>query len=123
MEYTLQMGDDGILRARFVGDVDQEGWYDYANAYQAYLEAAPPGQPLHFLVDASRLGKMSAAARKLVLASFRNPDPRVGRTAMLSASPYARVLVGFILKATGRDDIRFFASEEEALAWLRGESA
>jgi len=30
-----------------------------------------------------------------------------------------RVLVSFVLKATRRDNIRFFETEEEALAWLQ----
>jgi hypothetical protein len=53
--------------------------------------------------------------------ALQDRDPRVGRSAMVGTSPYFRVLVGFILKATGRDDVRLFALLDEALDWLGSE--
>ncbi len=122
MGHKIHMGDDGILYLSFIGDVGKEDWNAYLNAIQLYLNNATAERPVHFLVDSSQLDKISASARRSLIDSFRNTDPRVGKTALMGTSPYARVLTGFVLKATGRKDIRFFATEEEALAWLRGET-
>jgi hypothetical protein len=72
------------------------------------------------LADLSQGGKFSAEFRK-TLAGLMN-DPRTGKVANVGAKRYNRVLAGFLLKATGRDNIRFFKLEEEALAWLKTES-
>jgi hypothetical protein len=112
------MGDDGILRVRFIGNLDREDAEAYLGDYQRYLEGREPGEHLHFLVDATDLGKFSAAARKLWIDAFRDPDPRIGDTALVGASRYVRVLSSFILKAVGRDNVKLFATEGEALAWL-----
>ena len=38
---------------------------------------------------------------------------------LVGASRYVRVLTGFVFKAVGRENIRLFASEEDALVWLK----
>lgn len=118
MAYDMHMGDDGILRVSFEGDLDLPEVTAYTMAYRPFLETASEAEPLRFLVDVSRLGKTSAAARKLLVEEFRAPDPRIGKSAMVGASRYVRVLAGFVMKATGREDVRLFATEEDALAWL-----
>jgi hypothetical protein len=112
------MSEDGVLRVRFIGNVDREDAEAYLGEYQRYLQDTEPGKPLHFLVDATDLGKFSAAARKLWIDAFRDPDPRIGNTALVGASRYVRVLSGFVLKAVGRENVKLFATEKEALAWL-----
>ena len=119
MPYEAHLRQDGILRVKFVGDIDEEDWMAYSAEYTPLVETITDAQPLHFLVDASEIGKISAPARKILLDAFRYPDPRIGNTAMLGASRYVRVLASFILKATGRDNICIFGTEEEALAWLK----
>jgi hypothetical protein len=61
---------------------------------------------------------MSSAARRTIIETFNSSDARIGKTAVVGASRYLRVLTSFILKAVGRDNIRLFATEEEALPWL-----
>ena len=119
MPHQMSMGEDNILRVVFQGQMDREGAESYIDDYGRFVEQIPEGELLHFVVDASELGKISAAARKVLIESFRNPDPRVGSTAMIGASRYVRVLTGFVLKAVGRENIRLFPAEEEALAWLK----
>lgn len=118
MAYELYIGDDGILRVTFEGDLDLSDITAYTTAYRPFLEGMSEAEPLHFLVDVSRLGKTSAKARKKFIEDFRAPDPRIGKSAMVGASRYVRVLAGFVMKATGREDIRLFAAEKDALAWL-----
>ena len=119
MAYSMTLRDDGLLWVEFVGDVSEKEMEDYIAEYTQYLEKATPEQPLHFLVDSSKVGKLSSGARKALVQGFRVSDPRIGNTAMFGANRYARVLTSFILKAVGRNDIRMFDSAEDALAWLK----
>jgi hypothetical protein len=121
MAHEISMGDDGILRMDLIGDMDREDMGAYIEDLTPFLEAATEAEPLLVLTDSSRSGKLSSGARKLSVEI--NRDPRMGKTAVIGEGRrYFRVMAGFILKATGRDNIRFFDSEEEALTWLKSES-
>lgn len=120
MAHEIKMGDDGILRIAFIGDLGKEETDAFSKDYLLFLRAAAETKPLSALVDVSRLGQISAAARKVL--SEINRDPRIGKTAVLGANRYLRVMAGFVLKAAGRDNVSFQGSEEEALAWLKAES-
>ena len=119
MPYRMQMGDDKILRVDFVGGVLERAEVDdFMRDFQGYLEAATPAAPLRTLTVAGQSGmKLSAKVRKAF--SDLNGDPRIGKAATVGVDRYTRVLIGFVLKATGRDNIRLFDTEEQALAWLR----
>ena len=110
------MGDDGILRVAFIGDTGKEGAQAFIKALEPFLQAAPETEPLCAIIDATRPGKVSARARKIYF--NLNRDPRVGSVAVLGTRRYLQVLGQFILKATRRDNIRFFTLEQEAVAWL-----
>ncbi len=119
MPYQLQMGDDGILRINFVGGaLESDEIDDFVRAFSVYLEAATPEAPLRTLTITEHAGaKLSPKTRKMF--ATLNHDPRLGKSATVGVDRYTRVLVGFVLKATGRDNIRFFETEAQALAWLR----
>lgn len=122
MGHEIRMGEDGFLRVRFIGFLGKEDAEAYIRDYTSYVEQATPEKPLHALADATEMTKMSSAARKTIIETFSSSDARIGRTAVVGASRYLRVLTSFILKAVGRDNIRLFATEEEALPWLGEES-
>lgn len=122
MGHEMRMGQDGILRVKFEGYFEREDVEAYFNEYYAYLADATPEKPLHALADLGTVTKMSSAARKTIIEAFDSSDPRIGKTAVIGASRYLRVLTGFILKAVGRDNIRLFATEEEALPWFGPEN-
>lgn len=120
MTHEIKMGDDGILRVKFIGDVHQKDLLAYAQDCASILEALPESETVHFLVDLRQLGRSSLAARKDSLDVFASPDPRIGNSALVGSSRYIRVLGSFVMRAVGRDDFRFFDSEDEALRWLIG---
>ena len=117
MTHEIEMRKDGILRIAFIGDVDDKDMEAYNEDLVPYIEAATPEKPLLTLADSARSGKFSSAARKSFLS--QNNDPRIGKAAVIGASRYTRVLASFVLKATGRGNVRFFDSEEQAVAWLK----
>ncbi len=119
MAHEIKMGDDGILRITLLGDVGSEEAIAFTGDYQVFLASATKKKPLLALVDASQTGSISTAARKVLAET--NRDLRIGKTAVLGASRYLRVMVGFVLKVAGRDNVSFCDSEEEALAWLKAE--
>jgi hypothetical protein len=119
MPYRLQMGDDGILRIDFAGGtLERDEVDDFLRDFRAYLDAVTPEVPLRALTIAPQLGTKLLSNTRKAFAEI-NHDPRLGKAATVSTDRYTHVLVGFILKATRRDNIRFFESEEEALAWLQ----
>ena len=82
-----------------------------------YPVASTAENPLNNILDTSRIGKFSSAARKFF--TEINKDTRYGKVAMVNAPRVARVLSKFVIKATGRDNIRFFENEEEAVNWVK----
>lgn len=117
MAHEMHMRDDGILEVIFSGDFDAAEVDAYMRDFEPYLEVGP--DIIHFLVDVSQVGKSSAAARRTFGEMFRDPHPRTGKTAMVGANRYLRVVAGFVMKATGAQNMRIFDSEEDALAWLK----
>jgi hypothetical protein len=119
MPYQIQMGEDGILRIGFAGGIlEHDEVDDFVRSFTAYLDTTTPEAPLCALMIVSQPGVKLLSKTRKALADL-NLDPRLGKAATVGVDRYTRVLVGFILKATGRDNIRFFETEEKALAWLR----
>lgn len=119
MPYQIQMRDDGIVRINFAnGALQHDEVDDFVRDFHVYLDAATPETPLRTLTISDQSGtKLSSKIRKAF--ADLNTDPRLGKSATVGLDRYVRVLVGFVLKATRRDNIRFFDTEENALAWLQ----
>lgn len=118
MAYTLEPVSKNILKIEFIGDITNEDAQENSAEIDELLEKATPSHPIHFLVDASRMGKVSSGARRVF--TQRNQNPRIGSTALVGMNRAIRVLAIFIAKASGREDnMRFFDSEESALEWLK----
>ena len=118
MPYNMAMRDDGVLRIIFDGALERDEVETFVGDFTKYLEAATPEAPLLTLTTANQTGAKFPPPVRKAFADL-NFDPRLGKSATIGVDRYTRVLVGFVLKATGRDNIRFFDSEEQALAWLR----
>lgn len=117
MAHQLRMGNDGIVRLMFIGDTDRKAVPTLIADFTPYLDQATPEHPLYVLWDDTRGGKAAPEARKFY--ADLNRDPRIGKVAIFGAQHYGRVLGEFILKFTGRDNIRFFDTQELALSWLK----
>jgi hypothetical protein len=113
----ISMGDDGILRVAVVGTASDEEAEAFLRDFTQIVESATETEPLHLIVDTTLAGKPSAVERRAYFEINRNP--RIGKAAVLGASRYTRVVISFVLKTSGRDNVRFFDLEEEALTWLK----
>ena len=120
MGHEMHLGDDNILRVKFWGDFDQADVEAYMADFQPIVESAT--DTIHFLVDVSQVGKASAGARRIFGEMFSDPHPLTGRSALVGASRYIRVVAGFVMRVTGAKNMRIFESEDEAVAWLKGDN-
>jgi len=120
MTHELAMIQDGLVRLAFIGDISEADVEAFIQDLQPHLDAVTAGNALHMLVDASRDGKMSSAARRTF--TELNKDPRFGRIGICHINPFNRVFATFLMKATGRQNIGFFDSEGEAMKWIVGEN-
>ncbi|HOU12581.1 MAG TPA: hypothetical protein PKZ84_05655 [Anaerolineae bacterium] len=118
MPYQMTMREDGILKIVFEGALERNELEQFVGDFTHYLESATPEAPLRTLTTTDQVGqKVSSVVRKAF--ANLNADPRLGKSATVGLDRYLRVLVGFVLKATGRNNIRFFDSEELAVVWLK----
>jgi hypothetical protein len=118
MAYELSTGADGIVRATFIGDTDKDDALAYHKDLEQYMDKANEDNLFNLIIYVDQAGKFSAEARKSF--SQLNDDPRMGRIAYLGANRFIRVITNFVQKASGRNNMRFFDSEEEAVSWLNG---
>ena len=126
VEKTLHFGDTTVrfeppytCFVEYVGDLNAEV-VGQVNA--ALLEATHGRKYVFLLVDLSRTGIVTDAARQLGMSGMRAMNPRA--TAVFGADIHRRVIATLITKAAGLLDVRqkgpvcFFAREREARAWL-----
>ena len=123
MGYEITTLEDNLLRLKFVGDIELEDVVAYFKEYSIHLNNVTPEKQLHTIIDVSEVGRASSAARKEFGEVFKDADPRAGKSAMVGANRYIRVLSGFVIKATGTKNLRLFDNEDQAKSWLNeGES-
>jgi hypothetical protein len=120
MPTRIHMPNDGILRAALEGDLGRAEIEIFRREYTPFLQAATADHPLNMIAETAKLGRLSSAARQYF--TEINHDRRTGLIAILNPPRAARVLSRFINKATGRNNIQFFESEEDAVAWVREHS-
>ena len=77
------------------------------------------GDEVDWLVDLSGITETSAESRKILVQSSGHPSIR--KYAMGGVSTFIRVVSNFINAAAGQKSAQHFATEEEALRWLKGE--
>lgn len=70
------------------------------------------------LIDASKGGKSSSEARKIYVEFARTI--KKGRVAIFGTKTLIKVIASFVVGAAGRENVKFFSTEEESLRWLKG---
>jgi len=117
MTFEIKMGPDGILRINMSGDLDNGIVENFRREYSPYIIASTPDNPLQNLFFLQNLGQLSPSIRKYL--TELNRDSRFGLSAFVNPSRRAKILGQLINKATGRNNIRYFDTENEALGWLK----
>lgn len=111
----LYLGEDNIIYETLVGEVDERMVIAMNDATNKLTDTVKG--KVNVLVDLSRTGKSTPGARKQ--ARERLEVEGIGKVALFGLHPVARVLASFFMGVTRKEDMRFFKTREEALAWLK----
>lgn len=106
---------EGILREKPSGMINGA----CAKSMAAELLRVANTQPGRVLVltDMSQGSSASSAARKIFAAELSNP--KYAKHAFFGLTTFTRVLVSFIVRASGAKGVEYFATEAAALRWLK----
>lgn len=113
MAITVEMGQDGFLRVTLDGEMDRISADIFMQELTPYMEAATVTHPLHMIIFAGSMGKLSPRIRRYFTEA--NRDERTGYVVIIEGTRRLRVLAQFISKAVKRENIFFVNSEKEAL--------
>lgn len=116
MAYTLEMGHDNILYVTINGEFTEAELQTYILDLNAYVDPLGEDETLLSFIDTTGLDRVNPNLRRTI--GDIMDDPRLGNTAILGNSRVVKVMVDFVLKASGRDHMRYFTDRDEALSWL-----
>ena len=114
-ESRLYLGEDNILYETLVGKQDLETVIAIMEIHDKFRSLVEGN--LNVLIDLNKTGQPTSQARKTGLERLEKEG--YGKIAMFGMHPVARVLASFIMGVTKKEDMRFFKSKDEALAWLK----
>jgi UDP-N-acetylmuramyl pentapeptide synthase len=108
---------EGIIRNKSRGDFEEED----AKKQMAELVEIVESKSGKVLVlnDLTEAGKASSGARKVYAQMLKSEG--IAKHAFVGMSTLTRVIVSFIVRASGAENAMFFATEEEALKWLKAD--
>lgn len=114
-ENRLYLGEDNILDITNIGEIDEKTAIAMKEAVLKLMNMVEG--KVHTLTDLNKAGKTTPEARKIFqeLAEYE----KQGKTVLFGMHPVARVLASFVMGVSKKEDMRFFKTKEEALAWLK----
>ena len=114
-ENRLYLGEDNILYYTGAGQTNGKTAAGIKEA--AYKLAGLVGGKVDVIIDHNKAAKPSLDARKIFEEMTENE--RFGKIAHVGVNPVARVIASFVMGVSGKKEMRFFKTKEEALAWLK----
>ena len=114
-ESRFYLGEDDILYETLVGKQDLETTIAIMEIHDKFRSLVEGN--LNVLIDLNKTGQPTSQARKTGMERLEKVG--YGKVAMFGMHPVARVLASFIMGVTKKEDLRFFKTNEEALAWLK----
>ena len=116
MSYTINKDDDGILQVVISGEFTEEELKVYMHDISEIMVDLPENEKMKTFIDTTELGRVNPNLRRSV-GDFLD-DQRFGETAVLGSSRVVKVMIDFVLKASGRHHMKYFTDRAEAEAWL-----
>jgi hypothetical protein len=109
--------EEVIARARAFGVLDEQA----AEGIKRHTVriAQEHGDSIDWLIDLSKMGTATSRARKILVEVSGHPS--INKYAFAGASVFVRTVANFIAAAAGQTNARYFATEADALGWIRGE--
>jgi len=108
---------EGIIRNQSKGDFEEED----ARTQMAELLRIAESKPGKVLVlnDLTEAGKASSGARKVFVQMLKSEE--FAKHAFVGMRTLTRVIVSFLVRASGAKNAMFFGTEEEAMKWLKAD--
>jgi hypothetical protein len=106
--------ENQVGRYTGIGDYDKDTALQITQLESALMDKR--AQTTNWLIDLGRNTRYSSEARKLFAEEMKHKY--VGRMAFIGASVFLRTVVNFVTAVSGKQDVKHFASEKEALEWL-----
>lgn len=116
MSYTINKDENGILRVAMSGDFTEEEFLAYMQEIGENINDIPQNEKVKTFIDTTNLNRVNPNLRRSV-GDFLD-DPRFGHTAVLGNSRVVKVMIDFVLKASGRHHMKYFTDRKEAESWL-----
>lgn len=105
---------DNIVHYVISTPVDPDEAVRLSTIGKSYLEG---GQAEFVLIDLHQSTEFSSAARKVWVEFLQND--KIKKTAFFGGNVFVKTLATFVIAATGKKDIKFFNTGEEAVAWFK----
>ena len=119
-----EIGKDTIV-IEFSGDLDCDQCVQALDEFNENVDrviirkARENGGKINVLVDVSGFGKFNDAAVGTLMRSVDRTKGYENRIAVCGANPLIKKLTNVLLSLTRHDDVKFFSTKEEALAWIK----
>lgn len=112
------LNDDGIIEITTTGDRTSTSIQESAErVFALAADIRQSGRPVLILNDISRMGKLPPEGHKTFADITRAAD--YDRFALVGVDNVSRLAANLIAQSIGKTDkLKYFASREEALAWL-----
>ena len=118
-ESKIYLNEDNILCVDVVGELTDEQAIPLKEGMLKLMNHVPG--KVHVLADLDKAGKPAARVREIGRKVAE--DKKTGKVATFGIHPVARMIAFFWMSMFGKQDMQFFKTKEEALAWLKeGES-
>ncbi len=107
-----------VIRLQVFGDYNEQ---DAQNTVDKITEIKQkfPGRKLRFLIDLTQATTPSSQARKIIAEKIYK-DPDLEKISAVTPSILVRTVNSFLIRASEENDkVKMFATEEEALKWLK----
>ena len=113
--YWIEAVGESTLFVSLRGDAKDS---DLDRVFGVFQPALIERAPADVLIDATSVGDSSLSVRWKLAMRMKSNRPYIRRTAIYGVSAGCEAALRILLRAAGRDNIRIFASREEAEAWL-----
>lgn len=114
-ENKIYLDENNVLHYINVGEINDEIGLQSCEAMAKV--AAMGNEPVDYLIDLNKGGKVSYNARRM-LKSYTENNVK-GKLALWGLHPVARILASFFMGVTRKKDMRFFKSKDEAFEWFK----
>lgn len=106
--------ENGIVHFVIAAPVDEQEAVRLDAIGEEYVNK---DQASFVLIDIEQSKEFSSGARKAWVKFLQNP--KIKKTAIFGGNVFVRTLASFVIAAAGKENIKFFETEQGALDWIR----